>query len=403
MAASAEEARKVLFVDDEPKVLQALERMLRPMRHEWRMTFVDDPCKAVELLAADTFDVIVADMRMPRMTGAELLERARELQPGMARIVLSGQAERQSALRSIAVAHQFLAKPCEAATLRATLARACQLRALLAQAGLADVVGKLGRLPSLPELYRAISAELAKPDASLKSIAAIIARDVAMTAKLLQLVNSAFFGLGQRVTSVEQAVSYLGIDVIRALVLSNAAFTAFEHDDGGYFAALSRHAELTGALAYEIARERDDNAAPGEALLAGMLHHIGTLVLAARLGKRYRDLWADGNGGQLALVERERAELGYDHGRIGAYLLGLWGLSDPIVEAIAHHDLPRESAFREFAPLTAVHAASALIFEQLGAKAMALDLDYLDAAGCTSRLDYWRASAERLVANRQEQ
>lgn len=403
MAASAEEARKVLFVDDEPKVLQALERMLRPMRHEWRMTFVDDPCKAVELLAADTFDVIVADMRMPRMTGAELLERARELQPGMARIVLSGQAERQSALRSIAVAHQFLAKPCEAATLRATLARACQLRALLAQAGLADVVGKLGRLPSLPELYRAISAELAKPDASLKSIAAIIARDVAMTAKLLQLVNSAFFGLGQRVTSVEQAVSYLGIDVIRALVLSNAAFTAFEHDDGGYFAALSRHAELTGALAYEIARERDDNAAHGEALLAGMLHHIGTLVLAARLGKRYRDLWADGNGGQLALVERERAELGCDHGRIGAYLLGLWGLSDPIVEAIAHHDLPRESAFREFAPLTAVHAASALIFEQLGANAMALDLDYLDAAGCTSRLDYWRASAERLVANRQEQ
>src|SRR5690606_17728726 len=182
---------------------------------------------------------------------------------------------------------------------------------------------KLGRLPSLPDLYHAINAELAKPDASLKSVAAIIARDVAMTAKLLQLVNSAFFGLGRRVTSVEQAVSYLGIDVIRALVLSNAAFTAFDKDDAGFFTSLWRHAELTGALAYEIARERDDPVTHGEALLAGMLHHIGTLVLAARLGDRYRELCAGTGGDQSAIIEREREELGCDHGRVGAYLLGL--------------------------------------------------------------------------------
>lgn len=402
MTTNTEEARKVLFVDDEPKVLQALERMLRPMRHEWQMTFVDDPRKAVAMLETDAFDVVVADMRMPHVSGADLLERARERQPGMARIVLSGQADKQSAMRSITVAHQFLAKPCEAATLRATLTRACHLRSLLAQAGLADVVGQLGQLPSLPDLYHAINAELAKPDASLKSIAAIIARDVAMTAKLLQLVNSAFFGLGRRVTSIEQAVNYLGIDVIRALVVSNAAFTAFDNDEGGFFTSLWRHAELTGALAYEIARENDDNVAHGEALLAGMLHHIGALVLAARLGDRYRELCASTDGSQRAIVAREREELGCDHGRVGAYLLGLWGLSDPIIEAIAHHDLPGESEFRELAPLTAVHAASSLVLEQLGSPAT-LDLDYLEAVGCTSRLDDWRAAAERLVSQRLDQ
>src|SRR5919109_3195906 len=123
--------KQILFVDDEVKVLQGLGRMLRGMRHEWDMTFVDDPRQAVELLPQKSFDAIVVDMRMPQMDGAELLAKAKELKPGMARIVLSGHAERESALRSVGLAHQFLSKPCDADTLRTTVSRACELRKAL--------------------------------------------------------------------------------------------------------------------------------------------------------------------------------------------------------------------------------------------------------------------------------
>jgi HD-like signal output (HDOD) protein len=394
--------KQILFVDDEVKVLQGLGRMLRVMRHEWEMTFIDDPRQAVNLIQEKSFDAIVVDMRMPQMDGAEVLSRARESKPGMARIVLSGHAEREAAMRSVGLAHQFLAKPCDAEMLRTTVSRACELRQLLFDAGLADTVCQLGKLPSLPRLYQAITEEMNKEDVSLKRVAGIIGKDVAMTAKVLQLVNSAFFGLGRRVASIEQAVSYLGIDVIRSLVVSQAAFSSFESTDLGFYQTLWTHSTMTGMLAKAIAeRGSDDAIMQGEALQAGMLHDIGALVLAARLPEKYREVRkiAESGAGQLAL--REEEVFGCDHGRVGAYLMGLWGLSDRIVEAIAYHDYPSKCSYRQFSPLTAVHAASALVLEAVGQSDLEgqLDLEYLAAVGCSDQLPQWREDAERIVSN----
>ena len=325
--------KQILFVDDEVKVLQGLGRMLRVMRHEWEMTFLDDPRQAVDLIQTKEFDAIIVDMRMPQMDGAEVLSRAREVKPGMARIVLSGHAEREAAMRSVGLAHQFLAKPCDADTLRTTVSRACELRQLLFEAGLADTVCRLGKLPSLPRLCPAITEEMDREDVSLKRVAGIIGKDVAMTAKVLQLVNSAFFGLGRRVGSIEQAVSYLGIDVIRSLVVSQSAFSSFESSDLGFYNTLWQHSTMTGMLAKVIAESGSDDAIlHGEALQAGMLHDIGALILAARMPDKYRDVLklAQSGAGQLAMGEEEA--FGCDHGRVGAYLMGLWGLSDRIVE-----------------------------------------------------------------------
>jgi HD-like signal output (HDOD) protein/ActR/RegA family two-component response regulator len=398
--------KQILFVDDEVRVLQGLGRMLRVMQHEWEMTFLDDPRKAADLLEQQTFDAIVVHMRMPQLAGAALLAKARERRPGMARIVLSGQAEREAAVRSVGLAHQFLAKPCDADTLRATVARACELRRLLAEAGLADTVCKLGKLPSLPRLYEAITTEMSREHVSLKRVASIIGQDLAMTAKVLQLVNSAFFGFGRRVANVDQAVSYLGMDVIRSLVVSHAAFAAFEASDLEFFQDLWRHSSMTGALARFIAeRESSDPTIHGEALQAGMLHDIGSLILAARLSDRYRKVRRRADSGEAPLVACEQAEFGCDHGRIGAYLMGLWGLSDRIVEAIAYHDRPAECAFRQIAPLTAVHAGSALILEAVGKAEFetTLDMDYLASLGCADRVPQWREEAQRIVTRSAEQ
>jgi HD-like signal output (HDOD) protein len=336
------------------------------------------------------------------MDGAEVLSRARELKPGMARIVLSGHAEREAAMRSVGLAHQFLAKPCDAETLRTTVSRACELRQLLLEAGLADTVCQLGKLPSLPKLYQAITDEMNREDVSLKRVAGIIGKDVAMTAKILQLVNSAFFGLGRRVASVEQAVSYLGIDVIRSLVVSQSAFSSFESSDLGFYQTLWQHSTMTGLLAKAIAEGGSDDAImQGEALQAGMLHDIGALVLAARMPEKYREVrkLAESGAGQLAM--REDEVFGCDHGRIGAYLMGLWGLSDRIVEAIAFHDHPSRCSYRQFSPLTAVHAASALVLETVGQGDLEaqLDVEYLEAVGCGDKIPQWREDAERIVKN----
>jgi HD-like signal output (HDOD) protein/CheY-like chemotaxis protein len=394
--------KQILFVDDEVKVLQGLTRMLRPMRNEWEMTFIDDPRKVLELLEQHPYDAIVVDMKMPQMDGAEVLAQVKQHKPGIARIVLSGHAEREGAMRSVGLAHQFLAKPCDADTLRATVARACELRGLLVEAGLADTVGQLGKLPSLPKLYDAITEEMAREDASLARVAAIIGQDLAMTAKVLQLVNSAFFGLGRRVANIGEAVTYLGVEVIRSLVLSHSAFAAFEAQNLQFFQQLWRHSSLTAALAKEIARlESDDRIVHAEAFQAGMLHDIGVLVFAARLPNEYREVRRHAETGQGSLAARELETFGCDHGRIGAYLMGLWGLSDRIVEAIAYHDRPSACAYRQVAPLTAVHAASALVLEAMGKEGYEtkLDMDYLEAVGCAGSLPKWREVAARIVAN----
>jgi len=398
--------RQILFVDDEVKVLQGLTRMLRPMRDQWDMTFIEDPRKVLELLEQGSYDAIVVDMKMPQMDGAELLTQVRQLKPGIARIVLSGHAERESAMRSVGLAHQFLAKPCDADALRATVSRACELRGFLVEAGLADTVCQLGKLPSLPKLYQAINDEMAHEDVSLARVAAIMSQDLAMTAKVLQLVNSAFFGLGRRVANIGEAVSYLGVEVIRSLVVSHSAFAAFEAHDLEFYQQLWRHSSLTAALAKEIARlESHDPIVHAESFQAGMLHDIGALVLAARLPNEYRDVRLRAESGKSSLAAGELETFGCDHGRIGAYLMGLWGLSDRIVEAIAYHDRPSACSYRGVAPLTAVHAASALVLETMGREGFEtkLDMDYLEAVGCAGSVAKWREEAAAIVANSDEQ
>jgi HD-like signal output (HDOD) protein/CheY-like chemotaxis protein len=396
--------KNILFVDDETNILQGLARMLRGMRNEWDMTFLDDPRQAETLLGQTKFDAIVVDMRMPQMDGAELLAKARECSPGTARIVLSGYAEREAALRAVGLAHQFLSKPCDANTLRATVARICSLRELMDATGLADLVGGLGRLPSLPRLYAAVNEELQQEEVVLKRVAAIVGDDVAMTAKILQLVNSAFFGLGRRIARIEDAVTYLGVDIIRSLAISHSAFTAFDTSDREFFDRLWRHSSLTGLLAHRIAKgESSDPIVHGEALQAGMLHDIGQLVLASAMPVPYRRAreGASVPGTSLPLTEREA--FGADHGHVGAYLMGLWGLSDRIVEALAYHDEPRSCPNRSFAPLTAVHVASVLTEAACETPYVETEIDeeYLAACGCLERLPQWREQAEEIVNSRE--
>ena len=145
--------KNVLFVDDQPQVLRGLRRTLDCMEEEWDMEFVDSGQEALDIMAQKPFDVMVTDMHMPGMDGAQLLERVSQDYANTIRIVLSGQANEEAVFRAVQPMHQYLSKPCDAQTLQDTIERALAMQELLAESSLKQLVSQLSSLPSLPSLY----------------------------------------------------------------------------------------------------------------------------------------------------------------------------------------------------------------------------------------------------------
>jgi len=396
---------RILFVDDQPNILAGLRRMLHSLSNEWQIEFAESGEEALTLMAESPFDVVISDMRMPGIDGAQLLTETMARYPGTVRIILSGQADQESVLRAVTPAHQYLSKPCDAETLKATVARACALRDTLSQESLIRLVSQVTTLPSLPHIYTKLLEKLQSEDASVQSIAELIAQDVGMTAKLMQMVNSSFFGLPRHIESPAHAAAMLGLNVLKPLVLSAGIFSQFQVDSlQGYSVdALMEHSLAVSHLAEQIAKSHSDNKELAEnALLAGLLHDVGQLLLVANMPEQYCKTLALAREKEIPLCDAELECLGAQHADVGAYLLGLWGLANPIVEAVAFHHEPTKCKADDFGPLAAVHIANILVNEtqpSCGIK-YSLNFDdlYLGRLGVADQLPKWRCFAENFCA-----
>ena len=400
--------KKILFVDDEPNILEALSRMLFPMRKEWSMSFACGGEAALKLLGEEEFDVLVSDLRMPGMDGAALLMKVQEQHPDMVRFVLSGQSDMETSLKAVGAAHQFMAKPCNAKVLKSNVDRAFALRELLKGKQLKSLVSRADALPAAPHSYTALMKALQSPDTSIGDVGKIIESDIAMSAKVLQLVNSAFFGLGQHISAVTQAVSLLGLDTVKALVLLVGVFSQAEGKKlpkDVDLPALWDHCMTVADFSKVIARqEGQEKDVVSEAFTAGLLHDAGILLLAANFSSEYKHVLDFAFVNDIVLAEAEREHLGCTHAEAGAYLLGIWGLPDPILEAVAFHHCPRDCPGTAFGPLTMVHVANYLARETHGAggewSAPNIDQEYLQALGLEDRLDTWRDACSKSEAEK---
>lgn len=400
--------KRILFVDDEAMVLDGLRRMLRPLRDEWEMEFCESGPIALARMAVSPFDVIVSDMRMPGMNGAELLTRVMELYPRTVRLILSGHADNDLIMKCVGSTHQFLAKPCDPEAIKATVRRAAATDGALQSDPLKALVGQMSRLPSIPSLYREIVEALQDPDVPMSVVGRIIGRDISMSAQILKLVNSAFFGLRRRVSSPDEAATFLGLDTLRSLVLSLNAFSQFEgvRVEGFFFSDLWLHSLETGAAAKAVALcERADRKLADEAFVSGLLHDTGKVVMAANFPDRYTEVVRLVQAEGLEPCDAERRIFGASHPDVGGYLLGLWGLPVPVVEAIAFHHCPRLGAEQTFSPLTAVHVADALTHcaaapERASAEPR-LDFEYLNDLGLTARVPVWRQEFDQTISTRE--
>ena len=390
---------RIIFVDDEPNILSGLRRILRPLREEWDMVFVESGQQALESLDEAPCDIVVSDMKMPEMDGAQLLSEIQHRFPESIRIALSGETDSHMIYRCVQHAHQYLSKPCDADTLVATVKRAYALRNLMKDEQLRKLVSNLSSLPSLPAQYESIMQELQSEDPSLQKIGEIIESDVAMSAKILQLVNSAFFGLVRHVSSPIEASKFLGLDVIKSLVLTTGVFSQFDASsiDEARLQAIWSHAAQVGILAKQIAVQQTTHKLLGDyALMGALLADVGTLVLAVNLGEelaRAEKIAADDHRPDW---EVEREILGHSHMDVGAFLLGLWGLPNPVVECVAFHHVPAECVEEDFSPLTAVHIADVIVSADGHEDLPGLDRDYIGKMGAAERLPEWLKLYQKL-------
>lgn len=389
--------RRILFVDDEVMVLKGLQRTLRKMRSEWDMTFTNSGRKALEILGRKPMDVIVTDLRMPEMDGGRLLTEVKNQHPHIVRIILSGQLNQEMTLNSVRLAHQSLSKPCDVEVLKQTLAKLFALRDFLSDESIKSIISQIESLPSMPTIYHEIVAEMQSDDPALKKVGEIISKDVSMTAKILQLVNSAFFGLFRKISSPEQAVTVLGLETIKALVLSVKIFTEFNQSRFSWFNIddLFDHSLAVSVYAKTIIKNENlDQSQINNSMMAGLLHDLGKLILAINFKKPYRQILSEAQDSGRNLLDLEYEAFGTSHAEIGAYLMGLWRLETPIIEAIAFHHLPARSLNQNMGLLTAVHVADALEHEARIPAGQNIDLQcdsaYLDKLEITGRIPQWR-------------
>jgi HD-like signal output (HDOD) protein len=395
--------KTLLFVDDEPNILQGLQRQLRPMRHEWEMHFLAGGQQALDFMGAHPVDIIVSDMMMPQIDGSQLLGEVLKRHPQTVRIILSGQTGSEAILRLVGPAHQYLSKPCDPDELREAISRSLNLRDLLGNERLKRLTTRIKNLPSSPSVQSRLAMELQKPSPSLESIGEIISRDIALTAKILQLVNSAFFGAAQTINNPAEAVLFLGLNTIQALVLSQEMFSRYEPAgcQNFSFEALTNHSWLTGVLARRLANlEEQDLKVLDQCFLAGLLHDVGQLILASGLPADYSEVILRAEQQHLPVWQLEQEVFGATHCEVGAYLLALWGLANPVTEAVAFHHQPARCAGPGFTPGLAVHVADVLAHEfspiKIGVPPL-LDADYLTRQGLAGRMETWRESCRELV------
>lgn len=394
--------KRLIFVDDEQNILDGLRRMLRSMRSQWEMVFALGGHEALSQMQQQPFDIIISDMRMPGMSGLELLTEVRRRYPSTVRMVLSGQADREDILNSIGPIHQFLQKPCSEEVLKDTLTRTLQIVDMLADEKLKGIVAGLESLPSPLTHQQELMERFSSPDVSIKQVGESIGKDLAMSAKVLQLVNSAFFGLRRHISNPMDAVTLLGLDTVRSLVVAMHVFSQVSpnHVEGFSQESLFTHSVAVAGIAKRVSLDEGMSEVDAEdAYLAGLLHDVGKLVLASTCPEGYSTAMQTAHTNRTPEHEAESRVIGASHGEVGAYLLGLWAFNMSVIEAALYHHDPCQHSCQTFSIATAVHVANAIVHRDhdAGATELAVDTEYLESIGVLQRLGGWSRMSSRVA------
>ncbi|MCA9610011.1 MAG: HDOD domain-containing protein [Myxococcales bacterium] len=395
---------RVLFVDDDPHALERLEDVVRHARVGWESSFAWGAYDALERLEQCAFDVLVTDARVTGVEGASLLAEVGDRYPDMARLVLFSSGVTREALHALPMVHQLLEKPCDARTLAEAIEHAGSARDRMPSPAVQRLVGGMRQLPGRPAVFAALTEALGDPTTAFGDIAAVVERDVGVAAKLVQVANTAYFSRGGAIGDVRSAVTRLGVRLVRDLVLATEVFAWGGAPASMDVDAVHRRGLRAAAMARAIARSDSVD----DAFLAGLLHDVGTLVLAREVPDAWLEAQETAAAEKRPVSEVERERLGASHAEVGAYLLGLWGLPYPCIDAVAAHHGPLAPAEPTWPdPLegmdatTAVHVATHLAVTP-GSVAEGLDAEGLALRGLDGRIAPWCRLSSSLFGAEEE-
>lgn len=383
---------RILIVSDRSEDLRKLREQLARTRSSWTVSTACGGEEALQQIGAGAFDVVATDLKMRGLDGAELLQQVHRRQPQTARLAICGNASIDDMHRVMPLAHQVLSQSADTRGLERCIERVCNLLRRRERPSVQRVLGMLAALPVLPRIYWELAGELERPRADSSSVAAIIEQDPSVTTRVLQLANSAFFGVQRHIRSVRDAATVLGLEPLRSVVLLAGLSRLIHADDlpaGFSLDAMQLHSAKVAKLAAAMLNDVEESKT---AYSAGMLHHIGLLMLAVNLPQEYQALRAEAFKRNTTTEKMELETLGCDHAEIGAQVLSLWGLPLPLIEAVACHHRPSASGEMRFGAATAVHVAAVLVDDAEGKPQdhAALEWNFLLKLGAAEAVARWR-------------
>lgn len=360
--------RSILCVSDQEDTLNICKDIFKSYNPKWGICYAENLRSALILFEQNPFDLVVADARMAGNDGLTLLNGIMRSAPLTNRIAIADDRNRQYLKNSLNLVHQWVMADDLKAKLRGAVERVLVVSDICGSQDIKDLLSEIEVIPSIPSLYKEMLQLLNDDEASIHDVGHLIASDIAMTAKVLQLVNSAFFGLCRRIHSAEEAAVFIGIDTLKGLVLSLQAFAALSVDgiSDQYVDEMWRHAVTTAAFARSVAMcETKDKELINSAFTAGMLHDIGRLLLMDNMPKKYLRYVECLSRDTEAEIKLERIIFGATHQEIGAYLLNTWGLPNSIVDPVLFHHNPPQRV-EGFSPTVAVSVADTLYYDLVG-------------------------------------
>lgn len=351
---------RILLVDGDAALLQERRRAFWKRHRNWEVVLAASGAEAIQALGRDPVDILMSDMSLPDMAGADLIRYAREHMVGTVRIALA-EPDTAESLEEVEVnLHRLFLKPVEPEFLIGVVESLdieddeANVRAVR------TFVGGLGKVPSLPSLYQELVALLQREDAGMGEVARIIRKDLGAASQVLKLANSAHGRSDRPVSEIGQAVAMLGVDSLRSLVLFRGLISSFDSPklQGLDLEQLWFHSFEVATGARKLAALEGETRQADIAFSAGLLHDIGMVVLATDPVGRYRNVLVQAQTSRIPLSVLEHDVYGVDHAQVGAHLLNLWGLPPSFCRPVREHHAPPAS--HEGFPLSmALHMADA--------------------------------------------
>jgi HD-like signal output (HDOD) protein/CheY-like chemotaxis protein len=385
--------KKIYIVDDEPDVRELLRDLLRGLDPSWQVTDFSTPAQTLAAVENSPPDLVLADQKMPGMTGSQMLELIRQTAPQTVRIIVSAQA---GSVEKICAAHQYLCKPFDIGDLGQRVRQALAARASLQNPDLARLVMSLNSFPALPGVYLELVRELEKEDSSLERAAELINKDGSVLTRMLQLANSPLFRGTSVITDSLGALLQLGTSNVKALMLSLHVFQSYHplHFLEMPVDVLWNHSCQTARLAQEFCLKKLDKDAADDAFFAGLVHDLGCLILMENGAERYRGVCTLATQEKKPLFEAEQQVFQVTHLEISSFMLRLWGMPETVTEAVTFSSAPWNGPSpHRFNPAVALYMADTLSRQQQPPDRFVtppLNLDYLDSV---EALDLLEASA----------